>query len=83
MRKTDMAWGLSLGFCSKGTFESFKNENSCLAGGAISKILTCHNKLYKNNVVLNNSVYITTSLNDFFSSSRNKPRVEKVNNKWN
>jgi len=43
MRKTDMAWGLSLGFCSKGTFESFKNENICLAGGAISRILTNHN----------------------------------------
>lgn len=71
MRKTDMAWGLSLGFCSKGTFESLKNENSCLAGGAISKILTCHNQLFKNNVVLNNSVY-NTSLNEIFFRKQTK-----------
>jgi len=39
MTKTEMAWGLSLGFSSKGTLESLKNENRFLAGGAISNIL--------------------------------------------
>jgi hypothetical protein len=39
MTKTDMAWVLSLGFFSSGTSESRRNENICLAEGAISKIL--------------------------------------------
>lgn len=39
MTKTDMAWGLSFGFCSAGTGESLKNENNFFAVGAISKIL--------------------------------------------
>ena len=34
-----MAWGLSFGFCSIGTFESLKNENNFCADGAISNIL--------------------------------------------
>lgn len=39
IRKTDMAWDLSFGFCSRGTLESFENENNFLAVGAISNIL--------------------------------------------
>ena len=34
-----MAWDLSFGFFSRETFESFRNENSFLANGAISNIL--------------------------------------------
>lgn len=39
MRKTILAWDLSFGFRSTGTSESFKNENSFWADGAISNIL--------------------------------------------
>ena len=34
-----MPWDLSFGFFSRGTFESFSNENNFFADGAISNIL--------------------------------------------
>lgn len=54
IRKTDIACGLSLGLCSKGTFESFKNENICLAGGAISSILTSQNSIMSDTQLVKN-----------------------------
>ena len=34
-----MPWDLSFGFFSRGTFESFRNENNFFVDGAISNIL--------------------------------------------
>jgi hypothetical protein len=53
MIKTDMAWGLSFGFCSTGTLESLKNGNNFCADGAISNILQTSINATVNNLYYN------------------------------
>lgn len=55
MTKTDMAWGLSFGFCSAGIGESLKKENNFLAVGAISKILWFQMCLYLKFILYTNT----------------------------
>ena len=65
-----MAWDLSFGFFSRGTFESFRNENNFFADGAISNILQ---KL--NPTLLNKK---TKALFHIHISSRNKVVIKKI-----